>query len=413
MRAIRALVLIALVVLAVTAAPASAADVTYDGGGLTILGAPGESSRLTVTVEPNLRATVHDDAAGLRPGAGCLGTPSDVSCGALLGPQCHPCSARIELGDGNDTLALAGTSQKGPFLVDGGAGDDEIHIVGDANAIVTGGPGHDVLRADAVSELDGGDGPDDLQGDRAVASYAARSVGVSVTLDGAANDGAPGENDNVTTGSVVGGDGADVLTGNDAANELSGRGGDDVLAGAGGDDTLRGDGGADRIDAGAGDDRVEGSTDDTVTCGPGTDVALGLAVPGAYGDCEAVFATYEEPYLTVGDVRLSKRRPTVTLGWHEYPGPAGPPVSAAGIVEMRYRGLLIARGAFAGVARPVQQIVTLALTARGRALACRSARKVRLLVVGTGTSAALGVPSSRSAIRRIARLPRVGTCRRA
>ena len=109
---------------------------------------------------------------------------------------------------------------------------------------------------------------------------------------------------------------------------LSGRGGNDVLSGAGGKDTLRGEGGTDRVDAGAGDDRVEGSRDDTVRCGSGSDVAAGLAVPGTYADCEAVFETSDDPYLTVSDVRISSRRPRVTLGWHLYPGGEGPPLSA-------------------------------------------------------------------------------------
>ena len=206
---------------------------------------------------------------------------------------------------------------------------------------------------------------------------------------------------------VIGSDGADTMTGNDAANDLSGRGGDDVLFGGAGADTLRGDGGAGRIDAGAGDDRVEATRGDAVRCGPGTDVALGLVVPGAHGDCETVFAADESPYLTVSDVRVSKRRPRVTLGWHTYPGVLDFPETASGIVELRYRGKLIATGAFAAVARPAARVVTLRLNARGKALACRSARKVRLLVVaGNGEAFTTG----QSALRRDARLPRVGTC---
>src|ERR1044072_7482755 len=107
-------VLVVLVSLSVTTQTAAAAEVSYDGAGMSVTGAPGESSRLTVRFDPNVRMTVHDDAGGLRPGFGCLGTTRDVTCG-LLGPQCHPCSARIDLGDGNDALELSGTSQRGPF----------------------------------------------------------------------------------------------------------------------------------------------------------------------------------------------------------------------------------------------------------------------------------------------------------
>ena len=237
-------VLLALVIgLALGVAPAPAADVSFTGGGLTITGAPGEGSRLTVQADHNRRATVRDDADGLRPGPGCLGTPRQVVCEYLLAQQCYPCAATIDLGDASDTLILAGTSVKGPFLVDAGAGDDLVQIRGEANAIVRGGPGNDTLRAEGISELDGGEGADVLQGDRAHASYDGRTAAVIVTLDGVANDGGLGEHDNAATGSVIGGDGDDALTGNSAANELSGRAGNDFLAGEGGADTLRADDG--------------------------------------------------------------------------------------------------------------------------------------------------------------------------
>src|ERR1044072_1470694 len=119
-RPVRAWLLTALVALSMTAAPAMAADVTYDGGGMTIKGG-GEASKLSVRFDPNITATVHDDANGLRPGLGCLGTFRDVTCG-LLGPQCYPCSAYVDLGDGNDTLALSGASQRGPCLAAAGSG---------------------------------------------------------------------------------------------------------------------------------------------------------------------------------------------------------------------------------------------------------------------------------------------------
>jgi hypothetical protein len=391
------------------ATPASAADVSFSGAGLTITGAPGEGSRLTVQAETTVRATVHDDADGLRPGPGCLGTPREVTCGLLPIAGCYPCAATIDLGDASDTLILRGSAVKGPFLVDAGAGDDLVQILGDANAIVHGGPGNDSLRAEGDSELDGGEGADVLQGDRASASYAARSSAVTVTLDGVANDGVLGEHDNVATGSVIGGAGGDALTGDAAANVLSGGGGDDFLAGEGGDDTIHADTGTDRVEAGAGDDRIEGTIDDAVTCGAGNDVVLGLPIPGSYGDCEALFHTVEEPYLTLGALAVSRRRPHVALGWHEHPGVADAPVSASGVAELRYRGQLVARGRFARLARPEQRTVGLTLTARGRALTCGSARRVRLLVVASAQAVG-GV--SRGAIGRALRLPRVGACRR-
>ena len=330
-------VLLALVIgLAVGVAPASAADVSFTGGGLTITGAPGEGSRLTVQADDNSRATVRDDADGLRPGPGCIGTPRQVVCEYLLAQQCHPCAATIDLGDASDTIILSGTPVKGPFLVDAGAGDDLVQIRGDANAIVRGGPGNDTLRADGLSELDGGEGADVLQGDRASASYVSRTAGVTVTLDGVANDGVLGEHDNAATGSVVGGDGADALTGNAAGNEISGRAGADFLAGEDGDDTLRAAGGGiDRVEAGAGDD-------------------------------------------------IRDRRDAL-------PRPGHRPRQLHGLVQ------------------PEQRRIGLPLTARGRALACRSPRSVRLLVIATGQ---VPLNTSSSATRRDARLPRIGRCAR-
>ena len=260
---------------AALAAPASAADVSFTGGGLTITGAPGEGSRLTVQADINSRATVHDDADGLRPGPGCIGTPRQVVCEYLLAQQCYPCAATIDLGDASDTLILAGTSVKGPFLVDAGAGDDVVQIRGEANAIVRGGPGNDTLRADGISELDGGEGADVLQGDRASASYASRTAAVTVTLDGVANDGVLGEHDNAATGSVIGGEGDDALTGNAAANELSGRGGDDFLAGGERRRHAAGRrGGIDRVEAGRRRRPDRGRRPATSSqCGAGNDVA--------------------------------------------------------------------------------------------------------------------------------------------
>jgi hypothetical protein len=99
------------------------------------------------------------------------------------------------------------------------------------------------------------------------------------------------------------------------------------------------------------------------------------SVPGAYGDYETVFeAGGQEPYITVSDVTLSNRRPSVTLGWHEDPRVVAFPSSASGVAEMRYRGAVIARGTISTFARPARRIVTLPLTRRGTALACRSAR---------------------------------------
>jgi hypothetical protein len=109
-------------------------------------------------------------------------------------------------------------------------------------------------------------------------TYETRSEDLSLSLDGVANDGAPGEHDNIGADVtlLVGGNGSDTLTGNDARNIFYGGVGDDVLTGFGGDDTLYGGNGDDRLDAGAGTDFLEGDNgDDTLSGGPDVDQFYG------------------------------------------------------------------------------------------------------------------------------------------
>jgi Ca2+-binding RTX toxin-like protein len=101
-----------------------------------------------------------------------------------------------------------------------------------------------------------------MQGDGGsdTASYDGRVAAVDVSLDGAANDGEPGEADIVhaTTENVTGGLGADVTTGSSAANVLTGGPGRDRLNGAAGADRLNTrDGVADTVTGGAGADSAQ------------------------------------------------------------------------------------------------------------------------------------------------------------
>jgi Ca2+-binding RTX toxin-like protein len=136
-------------------------------------------------------------------------------------------------------------------LLDGRAGDDRLAGAGGSD-IIDGGPGSDTV------------------------SYAERGASgpVIVSLDGAANDGATAENDDVGADveNALGGAGADTLTGNDGANVLDGGAGGDRLAGLGaidefrageGDDTIAArDGNAESIDCGTGQDHAEADAGD-------------------------------------------------------------------------------------------------------------------------------------------------------
>ena len=172
-------------------------------------------------------------------------------------------------GNGSDTL----TGSAGPNRLEGGGGDDQL-TGGEGSDVVVGGAGWDTLVQPAV--VDGADdldcGPHALAWD--VVSYDARTAGVSVTLDGTANDGAGGEGDNVRPSCerISGGSGWDTLIGDDGPQALFGGAGIDLLIGAGGPDTMNGGSEQDELIGGAGDDFLRGGPgDDIETGGEGAD----------------------------------------------------------------------------------------------------------------------------------------------
>ncbi|MEZ5099791.1 MAG: calcium-binding protein [Thermoleophilia bacterium] len=128
-------------------------------------------------------------------------------------------------------------------VIVGGSGNDSLTGNNGANALY-GGPGNDQLAGGFGADLtSGGDGVDQV-------SYASRTSAVTVTLDDVANDGEPGEGDDVRADveNVLGGSGADVLRGSAGANTLNGGPGNDVLDGGAGPDVLTGGIGVDTVD---------------------------------------------------------------------------------------------------------------------------------------------------------------------
>jgi Ca2+-binding RTX toxin-like protein len=155
------------------------------------------------------------------------------------------------LGDGNDVATNLDVPSDTSLV--GGAGDDRL----------TGGPGNDTLEGDAGADvLSGGAGED-------TATYFNSTEGVTVTLDGLPNDGAPGEGDNVMPDieNITGGPGNDTLIGNDANN---------VLIGGPGNDFLDGRGGTDSLDGGPGNDTLmlADGIPEIANCGDGEDTAI-------------------------------------------------------------------------------------------------------------------------------------------
>jgi Ca2+-binding RTX toxin-like protein len=163
-------------------------------------------------------------------------------------------------GDGNDTIE----SNRGADTIRGEAGDDSLSAgkeepepnVAD---VVDGGPGNDRI-ADLVPDY--GRGFDD---------------DVSITLDNQANDGEPGEGDNVIAvekfnivanfATVVGTDAAEDVFVESNGSSVKGLGGNDRLVTYDGNDSIEGGAGDDFLQAGFGNDTLDG--------GPGTDQFLG------------------------------------------------------------------------------------------------------------------------------------------
>jgi Ca2+-binding RTX toxin-like protein len=187
---------------------------------------------------------------------------------------------------GNDIIHGGG----GIDLIDGGIGDDKL-VGGTGDDVLTGGAGAD--------RLEGGSGIDTV-------SYAAAAVAVVLNLLNGVGSG--GGNDSsgdsvVDVENIVGGLGGDTLIGNNVAanvlnggagdDDLSGLAGNDTLIGGAGDDHLTGGQGADQIDGGAGIDLVDyaGSAAVTINLSTGTagggdaagDVLIGIEdVYGAF-----------------------------------------------------------------------------------------------------------------------------------
>ena len=191
-------------------------------------------------------------------------------------------------GDGDDS-AFGGA---GIDSVSGGAGGDTLRggapaLVGaDGADALKGDSGNDRLLGDAGDDtLDGGLGADAIAGGDGedTADYGSRLEPVQVTLDDLANDGAPGEGDNVATDveNIRGGRFDDTLGGDSRSNEIDGAAGEDYADGGGGSDDLSGGDQGDVL-------RTRGGGRDSAVCGSGRDFVVADAGDTARGDCERV-----------------------------------------------------------------------------------------------------------------------------
>jgi hypothetical protein len=300
----------------VTATSAAAGTASVTDGVLSYSAAGGEVNNVLVAGSGG-SLTVGDTTAPVTPGPGCTQAGANAAtCTAVTSvavttgdgndsvANSTGLPSNLDGGPGADRLN-GGTADD---ILVGGAGDDtlsggdgadtasyEDHAVGVTVMLETGSgngaggesdglteienligsPGADVLTGStAANSIDGRDGDDTIGGGPESATpapdtltggagddtvtYAGRTDGVAVTLDGAADDGAPGENDAVAGDfeNAEGGAGNDVLTGNAGVNSLRGGAGDDGLRSA--------DATADSAQCGAGTDTVEADTLDAV-----------------------------------------------------------------------------------------------------------------------------------------------------
>jgi hypothetical protein len=163
-------------------------------------------------------------------------------------------------GDGNDTLE----SHQGPDTVRGEGGDDSVSA------------GKEEPAANAADVVDGGTGFDTIP--NLVNDYDRLfDDDVSVTLDGQANDGEPGEGDNVTAiekVNIVANHA--TFVGTDAAEDVFVEANTSTIRGLGGNDRLVAYDGHDSIEGGDGDDFMQGGFgNDVLDGGAGVDQFLG------------------------------------------------------------------------------------------------------------------------------------------
>jgi hypothetical protein len=325
---------------ALVPATASASSLTLEGDAIVWHGDPtAESAYVGLGADQYGRedaATIwfQGPTLGAAP-AGCVDGGQAYGDRIVTCPM--PATVRLDLGGGDDRVTSGWHLPAALRLeASGGDGDDRLEgFAGTAPALLDGGPGNDVLVSHGADVLLGGDGNDDLQGrdqpdrldggagddvlapdgsepqaadvveggpgvDRIESDWSDRTQPslpnppVAITLAGGADDGRPGEGDDIHGVEVITTHQASTLVGTDAPEHLEAFQtlGASTITGNGGDDELKGSGGPDLIDGGAGADTIDaGFGDDVITGGPGRDVLFG---DRRGGDCGPLWCTY--PY---------------------------------------------------------------------------------------------------------------------
>lgn len=269
----------------VAAAPAGAATtVAKSGTALSISAAVGKPNNVSISLA-NGSFTVSDSGDTIAAGFGCSALDAHTTSCAGAGVY----KVVVFTSDLDDKVVKTASTYGWIY---GGSGDDTLNAGpaaprGTRNEL-HGGPGADMLRGGPDDDLlDGGPNGDVLSGGTGhdAATYAGPAA-VAVTIDGVADDGAPGEGDNVKLDveELTGSDRDDILTGSAGANVLSGGAGADDVDGLTGDDV---------IDGGAGDDALSGG-DGRDVFREGIDFNGADAISGGAGFEDHVDYTYRE-----------------------------------------------------------------------------------------------------------------------
>jgi Ca2+-binding RTX toxin-like protein len=222
------------------------------------------------------RMMVLTDAAGVTPGSGCARLdPTDATTVVCGDSESSITAPSIQLGGGDDSFTFADGSEAltGITRVDGGPGNDVLHV-GDFGGILRGGPGDELFGGaggDWFDEGDSANGSDTIVGaggnsfqDRLVhddvVRYNDRRDGVVVDLAHPQlhDSGEPGEHDTISgVETVEGGHGDDRVIADDLGDTLHGGPGDDTIVGGRGGDTIDGERGADSLSGGDGVDNID------------------------------------------------------------------------------------------------------------------------------------------------------------
>ena len=256
------LLLIAILTTLVLAAPASAARFQHNGPDIEFTAASTDNVRITATGHKlgdprQVTFTRGTNGTFFQTGPGCslFINTGIVTCGVVD-------ETRLRF-TGNEKVDVIDASRTDtpleanvPEIFDTKGGDDVLTAgpladevrAGAGRDTITGGPGADTLLGEADDDaffgldpgdvVNGGAGEDSLD-------LSSLSAGVSVSLDGVADDAPLGAGANVTgVEALTGTPSADILVGGEAAERLQGGDGDDRI------ETR--DGGADSVDCGPG-----------------------------------------------------------------------------------------------------------------------------------------------------------------